>query len=174
MEQHFTTKQVSLHSVSITYHCILQQRKPPEALQCPGTADWLFLQQQTLDLWMGVEQNECTEDLYFYSTQKPISQRCHKKSENTFLNPWQAAKPTETKALVGIPIIDQMNWFRIRFPVHLGGLCTLCTFFPVRTHIQDIQLYQQCLQDTKGKYCSMWINLWLKRVPNEFMNHNSG
>lgn len=58
MEQHFTTKQVSLHSVSITYHCILQQRKPPEALQCPGTADWLFLQQQTLDLSMGEKQNE--------------------------------------------------------------------------------------------------------------------
>lgn len=37
-------------SVFLTDHYILEQRKLPEALQCPGTADWLSPQRWTLDL----------------------------------------------------------------------------------------------------------------------------
>lgn len=171
MEQHFTTKQVSLHSVSITYHCILQQRKPPEALQCPGTADWLFLQQQTLDLSMGEKQNE---KIYIsIQLNSKYLKGATKKVKTHFLTLDTLRNLPKLKLLLEFP--SSIRWIDLEldFQYTWTGSVLSALSSLQDTHSRYTTFSKMCSR-YKGKCCSMWINLWLTKIPNDFMNKNSG
>lgn len=71
------------YPLSITYHCIPQQWKQPKALQWPGTADWLILQQRILGLFTTEDKTEWMGHLHFCDSKQ---RKYHKIHLNFFLN----------------------------------------------------------------------------------------